>query len=59
MKCTFIKINDDETRYEYEYEYIRMSWVMPRLMAILFPSMYRKQGEKWMRQFRDFVEKQE
>jgi len=27
-------------------------------MAILFPSMYRKQGEKWMKQFKEFAEKQ-
>jgi hypothetical protein len=28
------------------------------LMAILFPGIYRKQGEKWMKQFKEFVEKQ-
>lgn len=58
MKCTFVPIDDNNTRYEYEFEYTRMSWVMPKLIAILFPSMYRKQGEKWMRQFKEFVEKQ-
>ena len=56
MKCTFTEIDDYKTLYEYEYEYIRMSWVMPRLIAILFPSVYRKQGEKWMKQFKEFVE---
>lgn len=58
MKCTFTALNDNQTRYEYEFEYIRMSGFMPRLIALLFPSMYRKQGEKWMKQFKDFVEKQ-
>ena len=58
MTCRFIAIDEDSTRYEYEYEYTRISWVMPKLMAILFPSMYRKQGDKWMRQFKNFVEKQ-
>lgn len=58
MKCTFIALNDNQTRYEYEFEYTRINWVMPRLMAILFPSVYRKQGEKWMRQFKEFVERQ-
>ncbi|MBQ4822107.1 SRPBCC family protein [Aquimarina sp. MMG016] len=58
MKCTFIQISENQTRYEYEYEYIRMNWVLPKLMAILFPSIYRKQGEKWMQQFKTFVEKQ-
>ncbi len=58
MKCTFEPLGDNKTRYEYEFEYTRISWVMPKLMAILFPGMYRKQGEKWMRQFKEFVEKQ-
>ena len=56
MKCRFVSIGEDKTRYEYEFEYTRISWVLPRLMAILFPGMYRRQGEKWMRQFKEFVE---
>ena len=58
MTCTFVALNDNQTRYEYEFEYTRINWVMPKLMAILFPGVYRKQGEKWMRQFKEFVEKQ-
>lgn len=56
MKCTFVPIDANKTRYEYEFEYTRMSWVIPKLMAILFPGMYRKQGEKWMRQFKEVAE---
>lgn len=58
MKCTFIEIDAQNTRYEYEFEYTRINWFMPKLMAILFPGMYRNQGEKWMRQFKEFVERQ-
>ncbi len=58
MKCNFVAINENRTRYEYEYEYTRINWVMPKLMAILFPGMYRKPAEKWLRQFKEFVEKQ-
>ena len=58
MKCTFTAIAENQTRYEYEFEYTRIAWVMPKLMAILFPGMYRKQGEKWMKQFKKFVERQ-
>ena len=58
MKCTFTSIGANKTRYEYEIEYTRMSWFMPKMMAILFPSMYRKQGEKWFKQFKAFVENQ-
>lgn len=58
MKCSFKSLSDDQTRYAYEYEYTRIEWVIPRLMTILFPNMYRKQGEKWITQFKDFVESQ-
>ena len=56
MKVSFEELENDQTRYNYEFEYTRINWVMPRLMAILFPGMYRKQGEKWMRQFKEMVE---
>ena len=58
MKCKFIALDDNHTRYEYEYEYTRIDWVMPRLMSILFPGMYKKPAQKWLRQFKEFVEKQ-
>ncbi|MEM9078215.1 MAG: SRPBCC family protein [Bacteroidota bacterium] len=58
MTCRFIPIDDFSTRYEYEYEYTRINWVMPRLMSILFPSMYRKPAEKWIKQFKTYIEKQ-
>ncbi|MFD2561398.1 hypothetical protein [Aquimarina rubra] len=58
MKCSFISLDEHKTRYEYEIKYTRINWFMPKLMAILFPGMYRKQGEKWMQNFKFFVEKQ-
>ena len=58
MKCTFTALSDNQTRYDSEFEYTRISWVMPRLMFMLFPGMFRKQGQKWMNQFKAFAEKQ-
>lgn len=58
MKCKFTELDDQRTKYEYEFEYTRINWIMPKLMAILFPGMYKKQGEKWMKQFKEFVERQ-
>lgn len=58
MKCTFMALNDVTTRYDSEFEYTRVSWIIPKLMFMLFPSMFKKQGEKWMKQFKEFVEKQ-
>jgi len=57
MKCHFTEVDENTTHYAYEFEYTRVSWVMPRLMMMLFPGMFRKQGEKWMRQFKEFVER--
>lgn len=58
MKCKFTALDKNRTLYEYEFEYIRVSWLMPKLMFLLFPSMFKKQGDKWMQQFKVFVEKQ-
>ncbi|WP_106795158.1 SRPBCC family protein [Aquimarina sp. Aq78] len=58
MKCNFIALSENKTKYEFEYEYTRINWIMPKLMAILFPSMYRKPAEKWLRQFKEFAERQ-
>ncbi len=57
MKCVFRPLGDVATRYEYEFEYTRMAFV-PKLMGILFPGMYRKQGEKWIKQFKEHIERQ-
>ena len=57
MKCTFEWLGTNSTRYTYEIEYTRINWVMPKLMSILFPSVFRKQVEKWMKQFKEFAEK--
>lgn len=56
MTCTFVPLDTDKTRYLYEIEYTRIDWFMPRLMAILFPGVYRKQVKKWMKQFKEFAE---
>lgn len=55
----FTDLGNNKTRYETDVHYVRINWFMPKLMAILFPSMYRKAGEKWMKNFKTFVEKQE
>lgn len=58
MKCNFTALDENITKYEFEYEYTRIDWIMPRLMSILFPGMYTKPAEKWLRQFKEFAEKQ-
>lgn len=58
MKCYFAALAEKKTRYEAEVEYTRIDWVMPRLMAILFPGMYKKPAQKWMNNFKLFAENQ-
>ena len=53
--ATFTKLDDQKTRYTMEVDYIRMTFI-PKLMGVLFPSMYRKQGEKWMTNFKTLAE---
>ena len=59
MRCTFTALDDNHTQYDTEVEYTRINWIMTKLMAILFPGMYRKMGQKWMDNFKAFVEGQE
>ena len=56
MRCRFIEMSSDQTKYEYEFEYSRIDWLLPRLISILFPGMYKKSGDKWMTQFKELVE---
>ena len=56
MKCTFTTIGDDKTRYDSEIDYIAVRGFIPKLMFKFFPSMFKKQAEKWMLQFKSFVE---
>lgn len=58
MKYSFTKITETSTRYSVEVEYTKINWVMPRLIAILFPNRYRKPAQKWMENFKVFVERE-
>lgn len=58
MKCTFTALDEHTTRYETEVVYTRINWIMPRLMSILFPGMYKKPAQRWLNNFKTFAEKQ-
>lgn len=57
MLCEFKDLGDGRTEYAYEFDYVAIRGFMPKLMFKLFPSMFGKQGEKWMVQFKAFVER--
>lgn len=58
MRCVFLELDENKTEYKYTFEYTRIDWIMPKLMSIIFPGMYKKHGDKWIRQFKEFVEAQ-
>lgn len=57
QKTIFEAISDHKTRYKTEVEYVKFNGLLPKLMGKLFPSMFRKQSEKWMQQFKEACEK--
>lgn len=58
MKSTFVALSEQQTRYDYQVHYTRISWLLPKLIALIYPGMFRKQVEKWMKQFKAFAENQ-
>jgi len=53
---SFEPISNIKTRYISEVTYIKFNGLLPKLMSKLFPSMFKKQSQKWMNQFKEFVE---
>ncbi len=58
MSTSFESITDQETLYSSTVEYTQFNGFLPKLMAKLFPSMFKKQVQKWLDLFKAFAEKQ-
>ncbi|MBX2827866.1 MAG: SRPBCC family protein [Flavobacteriaceae bacterium] len=56
MRCEFIRLGDSRTRYISEIEYTAFRGFMPKMMAKLFPGLFKKQVQKWLDSFKDFAE---
>ena len=56
MLCKFEALDDGSTRYISEIDYTAFRGFIPKTMALLFPSMFKKQVNKWLVNFKDFVE---
>ncbi|WP_223034247.1 SRPBCC family protein [Hanstruepera marina] len=56
MLCTFEALNENTTRYNSEIHYTVFRGFVPKLMAFLFPGMFKKQVDKWLVNFKNFVE---
>jgi len=58
MSCRFKKIDSNMTRFEQEIHYTKFNGFVIKLMVKLFPRMFKKQVQKWLDQFKAFVEEQ-
>ena len=53
----FTAIDSTKTEFTSIVEYTKFNGFMIKVMAKLFPSMFKKQSQKWMNQFKEFAEK--
>ena len=53
----FKAIDENKTLYTSEVEYVKFNGFMIKLIAKLFPGKFKGQSQKWMEQFKVFVEK--
>ncbi len=56
MTTRFRSLGSNKTKYEAEVEYTKFIGFVPKLMAFLMPGVFKKQVQKWLDQFKSFVE---
>ena len=56
MRCNFKIIGDNHTLYISSIEYTAFRGFMPKILAFLFPGMFKKQVQKWLNNFKEFAE---
>ncbi|MCD2259327.1 SRPBCC family protein [Psychroserpens luteolus] len=56
MSVQFKALADDKTQYISEIDYTKFNGLFIKLMATLFPGMFKKQVYKWMTQFKTYTE---
>ena len=59
MESNFTALNENQTQYDAEINYTAFKGVMVKIMALLFPSIFKKQVQKWLNNFKVFLEKPE
>ncbi|RLD18160.1 MAG: SRPBCC family protein [Bacteroidetes bacterium] len=57
MSNKFSSLTENSTRYIAEINYIKFNGIMVKLMATVFPGMFKKQVQKWLNQFKGFCER--
>ncbi len=57
MKVSFQDLGNNKTHYISEIHYTKFNGFLIKLMAKIFPGMFRKQVLKWMHLLKDYCEK--
>ena len=57
MRNLFTEVEENSTQWEAHVEYTKVNGLIPKLMMKLMPGMFKKQVQKWMDQFKAFVER--
>ena len=58
MRSTFTALSDQETQYNAEIHYTAFRGFTVKAMVFLFPSLFKKQVQTWLNNFKAFVERQ-
>lgn len=58
MTNRFTAIDGNRTKWQAEIHYIKLDGFVPRLMARLTPGVFKKQTQKWLDNFKAFVERE-
>lgn len=56
MNSTFEAISENTTKFSAEINYTHFNGFVIKVMAKLFPGMFKKQGDKWLQRFKFYVE---
>ena len=56
MRVMFKAVSEEKTQYISEIEYTKFNGLLIKLMATLFPGIFKKQVYKWMTQFKVYTE---
>ena len=59
MLCKFEALSNTSTKYISEINYTEFRGLMPKVMALLFPSVFKKQVNKWLVSFKNFAEQKD
>jgi hypothetical protein len=57
MDNRFTSLSETKTRWDVEIDYTKFNGIIPKLMALLMPGLFRRQVEKWLVQFKTFAER--